>query len=360
MTFTIGDIAVGREHAPLIVAEMSGNHNGSLEGALAIVDAIATTGAQALKIQTYTPDTMTLDIATGAFLIEDETSLWAGRTLHSLYGEAQTPWEWHEPIFRRAREHGLLAFSTPFDAGAVEFLETLNVPAYKIASFENIDLPLIRRVSVTGKPVIISTGMATLAEIDDAVRAARDAGCQQLALLKCTSNYPATPESSNLNTIPYLRSMFECEVGLSDHTLGLGAALASVALGSTLIEKHVTLDRSAGGVDAAFSLEPLELRQLVHETAAAWSALGVIQTGPTATERSSLRFRRSLYICEDMEAGDELNRDNLRAIRPGFGLPPKFIDDLIGKRVARRVARGTPASWDLFGGSNAVRNAAGA
>jgi pseudaminic acid synthase len=345
----IGALPIGRDSAPVIVAELSGNHNGSLERALAIVDVIADSGAQALKLQTYTADTMTLDLAEGEFFIADPGSLWKGRSLYALYQEAYTPWEWHAPIFSRARERGLVAFSTPFDASAVDFLESLDAPAYKIASFENRDLALIRRVAATGKPVIISTGMATLAEIDEAVRAARAAGCRDLVLLECTSSYPAAPESVNLRSIPHLRTTFDCEAGLSDHTMGIGVAVASVALGATMIEKHVTLERSDGGVDAAFSMEAGELKQLVTETAAAWKALRSVRSGPGQAEIGSLGFRRSLYICEDLKAGDVLTPQNLRAIRPGNGLPPKYLDDLLGKRVARAVRRGTPASWDLLG-----------
>ncbi|KTD24313.1 putative N-acetylneuramic acid synthetase (NeuB) [Legionella lansingensis] len=348
MSFAIGGVAVGSAAPPFIIAEMSGNHNQSLERALAIVDAIADSGAHALKLQTYTADTMTLDLAEREFFIEDPKSLWKGNSLYKLYEQAHTPWEWHEAIFKRAQTRGLVAFSTPFDATAVDFLESLDVPAYKIASFENTDLPLIRKVAATGKPVIISTGMATLAEIDEAVRTAREAGCQNLVLLKCTSSYPASPASSNLATIPHLKTLFHCEVGLSDHTLGIGAAVASVALGASVIEKHVTLSRAEGGVDAAFSLEPSELKQLVTETQTAWQALGQIQLGPTKEEQGSLVFRRTLYICEDLEAGDVLTSQNLRAIRPGYGLPPKFIDQLIGKRVARPVKRGTCMDWDLI------------
>ncbi len=344
----IGNFNIGRESSPFIIAEMSGNHNQSLERALAIVDAIADSGAHALKLQTYTADTMTIDFSEREFFIDDPKSLWKGNSLYKLYQEAYTPWEWHEVLFSRARARGLIAFSTPFDPTAVDFLESLDVPAYKIASFENIDLPLIRKVAATGKPMIISTGMATLAEIDEAVRAAREGGCKQLVLLKCTSSYPASPASSNLVSIPYLRALFNCEVGLSDHTLGIGAAIASVALGATVIEKHVTLSREEGGVDAAFSLEPEELKQLVVETATARAALGTIQIGPTEEERGSLVFRRSLYICEDLEAGDRLTAQNLRAIRPGFGLPPKFINHLIGKKVITSVSRGSPMNWDLI------------
>lgn len=348
MGLTIGGITIGCNAAPFIIAEMSGNHNQSLERALTIVDAIAASGAQAIKLQTYTADTMTLDLAEGEFFISNHDSLWKGNSLYALYEQAYTPWEWHEAIFKRAREQGLIAFSTPFDATAVDFLESLDVPAYKIASFENGDLALIRKVAATGKPLIISTGMATVAEIDEAVRAAREAGCQQLILLKCTSNYPANPTSSNLATIPHLRTLFNCEIGLSDHTLGIGAAIASVALGACVIEKHVTLNRAQGGVDAAFSLEPQELKQLVTETKVAWQALGKVHFGPTDEEKNSLIFRRTLYICEDLKPGDCLTPANLRAIRPGYGLPPKFIDQLMGKRVAKAVKRGTCMSWDII------------
>ena len=345
----LGRFDLGAGHAPLIVGELSGNHQGSLERALAIVDAIAASGAQALKLQTYTADTMTLDITEREFVIDDPKSLWNGRSLYALYEEAHTPWEWHAPLFRRAREHGLIAFSSPFDASAVEFLETLDVPAYKIASFENRDLELVRRVARTGKPVIISTGLATLAEIQEVVATARGAGCRDLVLLKCTSSYPSDPTASNLRTIPYLRDLFGCEVGLSDHTLGIAVAIAAVGLGATVIEKHVTLDRREHGVDSAFSLEPEELKQLVEGSRAAWQALGAVQTEPTEQERSSLIFRRSLYVCEDLAAGEVLTVRNLRAIRPGYGLAPRYLQMLLGKRVSRPVVRGTPMSWDLLG-----------
>lgn len=348
MSFCIGDIQIGAGHTPFIIAEMSGNHNQSLERALEIVDAVADSGAQALKLQTYTADTMTLDLAEREFFIDDPKSPWKGCSLYDLYKIAHTPWEWHEAIFQRAQERGLIAFSAPFDATAVDFLESLNVPAYKIASFENIDLALIRKVAATGKPVIISTGMASLAEIDEAVRAAREAGCKDLILLKCTSSYPASPSSSNLRSIPYLKTLFNCEVGLSDHTLGIGAAVASVALGASVIEKHVTLDRSEGGVDAEFSLEPKELAQLVNETRIASEALGQVYIGPTEEERSSLIFRRTLYICDDLKKGDVLTSKNLRAIRPGFGLPPKYREDLFERQVNQDVSRGTPMKWALL------------
>lgn len=338
---------LGRSTAPFIIAEMSGNHNHSLERALAIVEGAAKSGAHALKIQTYTPDTMTLDINQGEFRISDPKSLWAGRSLYELYGEAYTPWDWHRPIFDRARELGLIAFSTPFDDSAVDLLESLDVPCYKIASFENTDLPLIRRVAATGKPLIISIGMATVAELDETVRAARAAGCAEIVLLKCTSTYPATPENSNLLTIPHLRDLFGCEVGLSDHTMGVGVSVASVALGATVIEKHFTLSRADGGVDSAFSMEPAEMAQLVVETERAWQALGAVTYGPTEAEKKSLQYRRSLYVVKDLRAGDVLSKDNVRAIRPGLGLSPKYLDLVLGRKVSRDVSRGTAVDWSL-------------
>lgn len=352
MTMNIGNLEIGIAHKPFVIAEMSGNHNQSLARALEIVEAAAKSGADALKLQTYTADTMTLDIDEGEFFINDPNSLWHGNSLHSLYQRAHTPWEWHKPIMDRANKLGLVCFSTPFDETAVDFLETLDVPCYKIASFENTDIPLIKRVSATGKPVIISTGMATIAELDETVRAARVAGCADLILLKCTSNYPASPENSNLRTIPHLRELFDCEVGLSDHTLGIGAAIAAVALGSTVIEKHFTLSRADGGVDSAFSLEPDEMASLVVETERAWQALGQVRYGPTEAEKDSLVFRRSLYITADMKTGDLLTKDNLRAIRPGYGLPPKYLEILIGKGVNRDVRTGTPMRWDVVGHQN--------
>lgn len=345
----IKDRNIGLGHAPFVIAEMSGNHNQSLERALEIVEAAARTGAHGLKIQTYTPDTMTLDIDEREFHISDPNSLWAGTSLYKLYGEAYTPWEWHAPIFKRARELGMIPFSTPFDDTAVDFLETLDMDCYKIASFENTDLPLIRRVAATGKPVIISTGMATVAELDDTVRAAREAGCRDLILLKCTSTYPATAANTNILTIPHLRELFGCEVGLSDHTMGVGVSVASVALGASVVEKHFTLSRADGGVDSTFSMEPAEMAQLVVETERAWQALGHVAYGPTAAEKKSLQFRRSLYVTQDIKAGQMLTRENLRAIRPGLGLPTKFMDVFLGKCVTSDVSRGTPLTWDLIG-----------
>ena len=345
----IGHRTVGPECAPFVIAEMSGNHNQSLDRALQIVDAAAASGAHAIKLQTYTADTMTLAIREGEFFISDEESLWKGSSLHDLYKVAYTPWEWHAPIMERARSLGLVCFSSPFDESAVDFLESLDVPAYKIASFENVHLPLIRKVAATGKPVIVSTGMATVSEIDEAVRAARAAGCTDLVLLKCTSTYPATPNNSNVRTIPHLREMFQCEVGLSDHTMGIGASIAAVACGATVIEKHFTLARADGGVDSTFSLEPDELKALVIETERAWQSLGQVTYGSGEAERSSMVFRRSIYVAKDLTAGSVLTPENLRCVRPGFGLPPKFYDTLIGRSVKADVKMGTPMSWDLLG-----------
>lgn len=344
----IGGTPVGAAHRPFIVAEMSGNHNQSLERALEIVDAAARAGAHGLKIQTYTADTMTLDVREREFVVGGELALWSGQTLHALYAKAHTPWEWHAPIFERCRQHGLIGFSSPFDASAVDFLETLGVPAYKIASFELVDLPLIRKAAATGKPLIMSTGMATLEEIEDAVAAAREAGCRELVLLKCTSTYPASAEHTNIRTIPDLRARFDCLVGLSDHTMGTGVSVASVALGAVLIEKHFTLRRADGGVDSAFSLEPDELAALVRETGQAWQAMGEVRYGPTETERGSLQYRRSLYVVDDLAAGTLLTADNVRAIRPGLGLPPKWMASVLGRRLRVAVKRGTPLAWDLL------------
>lgn len=348
-TFQIAGRLIGPNHPPFIIAEMSGNHNQSLDRALAIVDAAAAAGAHALKLQTYTADTITLNVTEGEFFIADSESLWQGSSLYDLYKQAHTPWDWHAPIMARARECGMTVFSTPFDETAVDFLETLDVPCYKIASFENNHLPLIRKAAATGKPLIMSTGMASIADLDEAVQAARGAGCRDLVLLKCTSTYPASPENTHIRTIPHLRELFGCEVGLSDHTMGVGVAVAAVALGASVVEKHFTLSRADGGVDAAFSLEPAELALLVTETLRAWQSLGQVRYGPTVAEQKSLQYRRSLYVAQDMQAGEVFTAANLRAVRPGLGLPPKFYETLLGRRVSRDVRKGTPVSWDLLG-----------
>jgi N-acetylneuraminate synthase len=347
-SFSLENISIGRDTFPFIIAEMSGNHKQSLERALEIVEAAAEAGVQGMKLQTYTADTLTLDLEDGDFFIEDKDNLWRGRSLYNLYQEAYTPWEWHEPIFQRARELGLIAFSTPFDETAVEFLEDLEVPCYKIASFENADIPLIRKVASTGKPMFISTGMATLAELKETVETARENGCKNIVLLKCTSSYPASPENANIRTIPHMREVFGCEVGLSDHTLGSAVAVASVALGATVIEKHITLSRTDGGVDSSFSMEPHEMKRMVEEIRQAWQSLGKVNYEPTENEKTSMRFRRSLYICRDVTAGELLTKDNVRSIRPGFGLHPRFFDEVLGKRTTRDIKRGSRLEWDMI------------
>jgi N-acetylneuraminate synthase len=347
-SFSIAGRRVGAGAPPFLVAEMSGNHNQSLERALSIVDAAAHAGAHALKIQTYTADTMTLDISKGEFRIDDPGSLWQGKSLYALYKEAYTPWDWHAAIFERARSHGMIGFSSPFDETAVDFLEKQAVPCYKIASFENTDIPLIRKVAATGKPMIISTGMATAEELDEAVGAARSAGARDILLLKCTSTYPAQPDDTNILTIPDMRARFGCPVGLSDHTMGIGVAVASIALGACAIEKHFTLRRADGGVDSAFSLEPEEFGLLSVEAERAWRSLGGVRYGATAHETKSLAYRRSLYVIKDLKAGDVLTRDNVRVIRPGLGLPPKHLDQVLGRRIKRDAPRGTPLTADLI------------
>ena len=346
MTIEIAGRLIGADQPPFVIAEMSGNHNQSLDRALAIVEAAAQAGAHAIKLQTYTADTMTLNVRGGSFEINDPNSLWAGQNLHDLYKLAYTPWEWHGPIIERARELGLICFSSPFDETAVGFLEDLDAPAYKIASFENNHLPLIEKAASTGKPLIISTGMASLGELDDAVRTARAAGCEQLVLLKCTSTYPAAPSNTNIRTIPHLRELFECEVGLSDHTMGVGVAVASVALGATVIEKHFTLSRAEGGVDSAFSLEPQELAALVHESERAWQALGEVRYGPTEGEMNSLVFRRSIYVAADIAEGEAFTAENLRIVRPGNGAPPHLLETVLGKRARREYVKGEPLSLE--------------
>jgi N-acetylneuraminate synthase len=347
VSFKIGTIAIGEAHPPFIIAEMSGNHNQSIDKAIQIVDAAAEAGAHAIKLQTYTADTITLDVKGGEFEINDPNSPWTGRNLHELYNEASTPWEWHAPIMQRAKKKGLICFSSPFDESAVDFLETLDVPAYKIASFENNHLPLIHKVAATGKPLIISTGMATQEEVKEAVDAARQAGCQNLCLLKCTSTYPASPKNSNVSTICDIKTRFGCEAGLSDHTMGVGVSVAAIAKGATIIEKHFTLARTDGGVDSSFSLEPSEMKLLVVETKRAWESLGTPAYGTTEAEKKSLMFRRSIYISEDIKAGTTLNEKNLRIVRPSLGLHPRHYELFIGKTAARDIQRGEPANWDM-------------
>lgn len=346
----IGNRIVGQNHKPFVIAEMSGNHNQSLERALEIVDAAAEAGADAIKLQTYTADTMTLNVKHGLFQIEDENSLWDGYNLYQLYQLAYTPWEWHKPIFDRAKEHGMLAFSSPFDATAVDFLEELEVPVYKVASFENTDHPLLKKIAQTGKPVIMSTGVTTAADIDESVRVLQENGCKELILLKCTSTYPATPANTNLRTIPHLQQLFNCTVGLSDHTMGIGAAVAAVALGARVVEKHFTLSRADGGVDSAFSLEPHELKNLVVETERAFLSMGRIQYGIQDVEKNSRQFKRSIYVGKDIKAGELFTTDNLRVIRPGDGLEPKYFERVLGKKAGRDLKLGQALSWDLIFG----------
>jgi len=347
--FAIGGIAIGQEQPPFIIAEMSGNHNGQLARALALVDAAADAGAHALKLQTYTADMMTLDIREREFLIQNKSSPWYGRSLYDLYQEGATPLEWHEAIFQRAKERGILCFSSPFHADAVALLEKLGAPAYKIASFECVDIPLIEACAKTGKPLIISTGMADVGEIDDAVQAARKAGCTQLALLKCTSAYPAAPEVAHLRSIPAMRELWQCEIGLSDHTMGIATAIAAVALGATIVEKHFTLARADGGVDSEFSLEPHELAELVTTTRQAQASLGQVYFGPsTDSEKHSRTRRRSLYVSADVKAGDVVSLENIKSIRPGLGLATKHLGEVLGRRFRGAQAKGEPLSWGML------------
>lgn len=344
----VGNYSIGIKNPPFVVAELSGNHNQSLDTALKLVEKAAEAGANAIKLQTYKPETITLDLNTGEFFVVEDKSLWKGRSLFELYQIAMTPWEWHEAIFNRCKQLGLIFFSSPFDETAVDFLEKLCVPCYKIASQELVHLPLLRKVARTGKPVIMSCGMATFLEIDESVRTLRENGCSEIALLKCTSNYPASPDNSNLLTIPAMREKFNVEVGLSDHTLGIGAAVCSIGLGATIIEKHLVLSRASGGVDSAFSLEPGEFAQLTHETKQAWLALGSIQDGPTTAEIPSLKYRRSIYIKADVKAGDIASEANLQVVRPSLGLQPKFWDSILGMKFKVDAKKGTPLTFDLL------------
>ena len=341
---------IGLQQKPFIIAEMSGNHNQSLDRALAIVDAAAEAGAHAIKLQTYTADTMTLNIDHSDFKINDPNSLWHGRHLYELYEEAHTPWAWHKPIFDRAKELGLICFSTPFDSTAVDFLEDLDVPAYKIASFENTDIQLIEKVCSTGKPIIISTGMASLEDLQLMVNTLQESGCENFVLLKCTSAYPASPADANVLTIPHMSQMFDCQVGLSDHTMGIGVPIAAVAVGATVIEKHFCLSRAEGGVDSDFSLEPHELKLLVEESKRAWQALGTVKYQTSEVEEKSKQFRRSIYFVKDMNAGDVITEDCIRCIRPGYGLEPKYWGRIIGHQLSCSVKSGERVEWMAVSG----------
>ena len=338
---------IGRDFEPYVICELSGNHNGSLERAVELLKAAADTGADAIKIQSYTPDTITIDHDGPGFRIAG--GLWDGRTLYDLYGEAQTPFEWHEHLFRTARELGVTLFSSPFDHSAVDLLEHFGAPAYKIASFEIVDLPLVAYVASKRKPLIISTGMANLREIEEAVTTARDHGCEELVLLHCISSYPAPDEQSNVRTVPDLADRFGVVTGLSDHTFGSAVAVASIALGGCVVEKHFTMRRADGGPDSAFSLEPGEFRTLVEDCKRAWTALGKPTYDLQGCEQGSMVFRRSLYVVSDVDEGAELTRENVRSIRPGHGLPPKHMPEVLGRHASRDLKRGEPLGWDLVG-----------
>lgn len=336
---------IGKGQHPFVIAELSGNHNQSLTIAIEMIEQAANAGVDAIKLQTYTADTMTLNCPQDDFQIQDKNNLWQGNSLHKLYQKAHTPWHWHKTLFNKAAELGLIAFSSPFDNSAVDFLETLNVPCYKIASFENNDIPLLKRVAQTGKPVIMSTGMASIEELVDAVECLQQNGCSELVLLKCTSAYPAQASDANLKTIDDLRERFGCEIGISDHTLGLGVSIAAVALGATVIEKHFVLSRAQGGVDADFSLEPQEFKLLVQESQRAAQAIGKVLYGGSSNEQNSKQYRRSIYISEDLKVGDVLTQSNIKVIRPGFGLAPKNYQQVLGLKVTKNLCKGTPLSW---------------
>jgi pseudaminic acid synthase len=344
----IAHISISPEHKPFVIAEMSGNHNQSINRAFELVDAAAEAGAHALKLQTYTPDTITFDGNSDEFYIKDQNSLWKDKNLYKLYQQAYTPWEWHKPIFDRAKSKGMLAFSSPFDTTAVDFLESLDVPCYKIASFENTDHILLKKVAQTGKPVIMSTGVASIADIQESVDVLKQNGCKELVLLKCTSTYPASPENTHLLTIPHMRDLYDCQIGLSDHTMGIGASVAAVALGACIIEKHFTLSRADGGVDAAFSLEPEELKNLVIESERAFLAMGKVNYALSDKEKHSLQFKRSLYVVKDMQVGESFTADNVRSIRPANGLHTRHFEEIINKKSNQNIKAGTPLSWEFI------------
>ena len=347
-SITINGRAIGPGHPTYIIAEMSGNHGHSFDRAVAIVQAAKEAGADAVKLQTYTPDTLTIDCDNDYFQVKG--TLWNGRTLHDLYGEAYTPWEWQPKLKEVANDLGMDLFSTPFDATSVDFLETMDVPVHKVASFENVDLPLLRRIAQTGKPVIMSTGMATLGEIEESVQTLRDAGTTELVLLKCTSSYPSPPDAINLHTIPHLAQAFHTPVGLSDHTMGTAVPVAAVALGACMIEKHFCLSRAEPGPDTAFSLEPQEFKQMVESVRMAELALGHVHYGIEPREEVSRVFRRSLFVVQDMHAGEAFTAENVRSIRPGHGLHTRYFDMIIGQCAATDIARGTPLAWPLVAG----------
>ena len=347
-TIKIQDKNIGENSPPFIIAELSGNHNQSLNQALKIIDSAAEVGADAIKLQTYTADTITLPIRNNSFVVKDKKSLWSGKNLYELYQKAHTPWDWHKPLMKRAKEKGLICFSSPFDEKAVDFLEDLSVPAYKIASFELNHFPLIKKVSKTGKPIIMSTGMASVSEISEAVELAKESGCKDLILLKCNSTYPAKSSDINLNTIPHMRELFKCNIGFSDHTLGIGSSIAAVSLGASVIEKHFTISRGDGGVDSAFSLEPHEFKNLVSECHQAWLSIGKVYYGPSETEKKSLIFRRSIYVSKNIKKGEKISQNNIKIIRPSDGLHPKFYDSIIGKKVKKDLKMGDPLNWDLL------------
>ncbi|MCG7656704.1 pseudaminic acid synthase [Wielerella bovis] len=343
---TINGRKIGTEYAPYIIAEMSANHNGSIENAFKIIEQAKICGADAVKLQTYTADTITLNSHAPEFMIQG--GLWHGQSLHELYQKAHMPWDWHKPLFEFAKSQDITIFSSPFDFTAVDLLESLDAPAYKIASFEVIDLPLIRYVAQTGKPMIISTGMADAEEIGEAIETAKSNGCQELVVLHCVSGYPAPAADYNLRTLPDMATRFGTLVGLSDHTLDNTTAVASVVLGGCLIEKHFTLDRNGGGADDSFSLEPTDLQALCHDTKTAWQALGRVNYGLKSSEQSNVQFRRSLYFVKDLKMGDVIDESCIRSVRPGYGLPPKYFDDLLGKHLKQDVTANTATHWDLI------------
>ncbi|NMC36099.1 pseudaminic acid synthase [Candidatus Beckwithbacteria bacterium] len=342
----INNRKIGTDYPPYIIADLSANHNQSLDRALEIVEKSHEAGIDALKLQTYTASCMTLNVKKPNFKISNKTKLWKGEYLYSLYKKAPIPWEWHKPIMQKCKKLGLTCFSTPFSEKGVDFLENLDVPCYKVASFENIHIPLLKKIAKTKKPVIISTGMANVTELGEAIQTLRENGCRDVILLKCTSTYPADESESNLRTIPHMKDLFSCEVGLSDHTLGIGVPLASVALGATVIEKHITLRRKDGGFDSTFSLEPKEMKSLVIESRRAWKALGKISYESTKKEQASLQFKRSIYIAKDMRKGEQFTKKSLKVIRPGFGLAPKYYEHVLGKKISRNVSKGTPLKWE--------------